>query len=225
MKNKLITAIIAAFFIFLLFSAAAFAAPEDVIIVEESSVLEEIQDEQPITSTEQPIEEIRPFTPAGTGTVIDTATNEDGKEFYTITTPDENVFYLIIDRQRGQENVYFLNAVTVTDLLSLAQIPDYPVYPLTEQPPASIDPEPIPTSTPAPEQSNGNMGTIVFIAVVVVLGGWAGWYFKIYRPKQQGAGSCEKYEPYLDEAEADYADDWDDEPDSDDSPPWDEDES
>ena len=61
---------------------------------------------------EQP-QESKPFTPEGTGTVLDNATDQDGKEFFTITTADEAVFYLVIDRQRGAENVYFLNAVTV----------------------------------------------------------------------------------------------------------------
>ena len=51
----------------------------------------------------------KPFTPEGTGTVVDNATDEDGKEFFTITTPSENVFYLVIDRQRTDNNVYFLN--------------------------------------------------------------------------------------------------------------------
>ena len=63
----------------------------------------------------------RPFTPEGTGTVVDNATDGDGKEFFTITTPSENVFYLIIDRQRDGQNVYFLNAVTEKDLLALAE--------------------------------------------------------------------------------------------------------
>lgn len=36
----------------------------------------------------------KPFTPEGTGTVVDNATDEDGKEFYTIQTPDEHVFFL-----------------------------------------------------------------------------------------------------------------------------------
>ena len=63
----------------------------------------------------------KPFTPDGTGTVVDNATDEDGKEFFTITTPSENVFYLVIDRQRTEENVYFLNAVTEKDLLALAE--------------------------------------------------------------------------------------------------------
>ena len=49
----------------------------------------------------------RPFTPPGTGTVVDNASDNDGKEFYTIKTEDGSVFYLIIDRQRNVENVYF----------------------------------------------------------------------------------------------------------------------
>ena len=60
----------------------------------------------------------KPFTPEGTGTVVDNATDEDGKEFYTIQTPDEHVFFLVIDKQRTSENVYFLDAVTEKDLLS-----------------------------------------------------------------------------------------------------------
>ena len=40
----------------------------------------------------------KPFTPEGTGTVLDNATDQDGKEFFTITTADEAVFYLVIDR-------------------------------------------------------------------------------------------------------------------------------
>ena len=63
----------------------------------------------------------KPFTPEGTGTVVDNATDVDGKEFYTITTPSEHVFYLVVDKQRDSENVYFLDAVTEKDLLALAE--------------------------------------------------------------------------------------------------------
>ena len=62
--------------------------------------------------TEAEPETQNPFTPDGTGTVVDNATDEDGKEFYTITTADESVFYLVIDKQKTSENVYFLNTVT-----------------------------------------------------------------------------------------------------------------
>lgn len=60
---------------------------------------------------------------------VDNATDADGKEFFTITTPAENVFYLVIDRQRETENVYFLNAVTEADLLALAEISEEPITP------------------------------------------------------------------------------------------------
>ena len=62
------------------------------------------------------------FTPDGTGTVLDTATGEgDDKQFYTITTEAGNVFYLIIDGKRNDNNVYFLNGVTEADLMALAE--------------------------------------------------------------------------------------------------------
>lgn len=61
-----------------------------------------------------------PFTPDGQATVTDNATEADGKEFYTFTTPEGNIFYLVIDHERESENVYFLNAVTEMDLLALS---------------------------------------------------------------------------------------------------------
>lgn len=61
------------------------------------------------------------LTPDGQGTVLDNVTSADGKEFFTITTPAENIFYLVIDKQRQGENVYFLNAVTEADLMALAE--------------------------------------------------------------------------------------------------------
>ncbi|NCB53110.1 MAG: DUF4366 domain-containing protein [Clostridia bacterium] len=60
-------------------------------------------------------------TPDGTGSVVSDTTNGDGKEFLTIETSDGNVFYLIIDKQKTGDNVYFLDTVTTKDLLSLTQ--------------------------------------------------------------------------------------------------------
>ena len=162
----------------------------------------------------------KPFTPEGTGTVVDNATDEDGKEFYTIQTPDEHVFYLVIDKQRTSENVYFLDAVTEKDLLSLAQ---------AEKEPETVEPEPEPTPTPQepidrlepapePEPTKGNSpaGTILLVLAVALIGGGAGWYFKIYRPKHQA--------PDLDEEEMDFEAEADNSDEDDDLPPWDEDE-
>jgi len=42
-----------------------------------------------------------------------------GKEFYTIQTASEKVFYLIIDRDGEEETVYFLTEITENDLLNV----------------------------------------------------------------------------------------------------------
>ena len=110
-----------------------------------------------------------PFTPDGTGTVVDNATDEDGKEFYTITTADESVFYLVIDKQKTSENVYFLNTVTVDDLLPLAE--------QGKEPPKEVTPEPEPKPTepvegvpePEPEKKDSPLLSMLLIGAVVGL--------------------------------------------------------
>ena len=134
--------------------------------------------------------EPNPFTPDGTGTVVDNATDQDGKEFFTITTAEEAVFYLVIDRQRETENVYFLNAVTVADLMALAESSGEPAAP---EPTPEPDPEPDPTPEPEPvPEKKGGAGPLLLALAVVVIGGGAGWYFKIYRPKLQKAAEPEE---------------------------------
>ncbi len=166
----------------------------------------------PVEPTTTP--EPNPLTPDGTGTVVDNATDEDGKEFFTITTADESVFYLVIDRQKSTENVYFLNAVTVADLMALAESSGAAV-PITSEPEPEPDPEPTqePEPEPEPESKGGGAGMLLVVLAVVVIGGGAGWYFKIYRPKQQKAVELEE-----DYDETDYGgtEDYDGEA------PWDE---
>ena len=128
------------------------------------------------------------------------------KEFFTIMVADESVFYLVIDRQRETENVYFLNAVTVADLMALAE------------PSPEAVPEPLPEPEPEPEKSGG-AGTLLLVLAVLAIGGGAGWYFKIYRPKQQAAAPGEDF----DEAE-EYGEDYGG-GEYDDLPPWDEEET
>lgn len=97
-------------------TAAANTAAANTTVKKTSASASAAPDEEPDTTLREAV----PLTPDGQATVLDNATSEDGKEFYTIQTPDENVFYLIIDNQRDTENVYFLNAVTEADLMALA---------------------------------------------------------------------------------------------------------
>ena len=164
------------------------------------------QSSEPAEETAPETEEgttAKPFTPEGTGTVVDNATDGDGKEFFTITTPSENVFYLIIDRQRDGQNVYFLNAVTEKDLLALAEKdPEPEVTEPVMEPEPETEPPTEPETEPGPEKTSGfPMGNILMIAAVLLAGGGAGYYFKVYRPKHEV--------PDMDDGEYDYEDEAD----------------
>ncbi|MDR0861861.1 MAG: DUF4366 domain-containing protein [Oscillospiraceae bacterium] len=140
-----------------------------------------------------------PLTPDGTGTVLDKITNENGKEFFTVETPDGNVFYIIVDRERESDNVYLLNAVNEDDLASLAKSGDgMPVSAVTvpEVTPTPAPVETTPTPEPEPQKSgNSNTGTIAFIVIAVVVFGGAAYYFKIVRPKKYSADTNVYDEP------------------------------
>ena len=135
-----------------------------------------------------------PFTPDGGGTVLDNATEREGKEFFTITATDGSVYYLIIDRQRGSENVYFLNAVTREDLLALSEdsgsasyVPG-PTQPEPQIPAPTPEPqEPTPTEPPAQDNGGAGTGTIIFILLAAAIAGGAGYYFKIVKPRKDAA--------------------------------------
>ena len=173
MKNKLrsLTALLAVVLCVSVFSIPAYA---------QSS---EPQTEQAAEETAEPEQAApNPFTPKGTGTVLDNATSEDEKEFY-----------LVIDKQRDADNVYFLNAVTESDLMALAEKDGDTT---TAQP---VEPEPQPTVTPQPEepvteepkepeqpQAQGTSPLLmVLIGVAVLAVGGLGDYFKIYKPKHE----------------------------------------
>ena len=176
--------------------------------------------------------------PGGQGTVIDNASGtseESGREFFTIATPDENVFYLVIDRQRDSENVYFLNAVTESDLMALAEkdadgpsqsaVPDpepvcsctqkcvpgavnaaCPVCILSWQDCASTVEAPGQTDPEPEKQSDGGgTGTIIVVLLAALAVGGAGWYIKIYKPKHDLADAEDLDE--LTEAEEEPTDD------------------
>jgi hypothetical protein len=165
-----------------------------------------------------PVDDTLPLTPDGTASVIDNATEEDGKEFFTFATPEGNVFYLIIDRQRDDGNVYLLNAVTEYDLELLAvggdgrnvsAIPDVGV---TEQQEAHNtagetvdDTIQVETNTEGnisddsklneavPAKPKNDTGMIIFLVIALAIGGGVGYYLKIVKPRQDGNAYDDDY--------------------------------
>ena len=183
------------------------------------------------------------LTPDGNLTLIDDigTSTKVGKQFITLESKNGNVFYMIIDRDdEGEETVHFLNQVDEADLMALtgeeetpatcscttkcvagAVNTSCPVCAVNMTECAGTAPEPAPVTEPAEEpepepQQKSNTGTLLLILAVAVLGGGAGWYLKIYRPKHEKAAVPE--EDYSEEL-ADY-----DDP-EDDGPPWDEDDT
>ena len=123
---------------------------------------------------------------------MDNATDEDGKEFYTITTPDENIFYLVIDKQKTTDNVYFLNAVTEADLLPLAEKSEEETE--TPAPEPESEPEPKTTETPEevaepePDAPDSNLFAILLVGAVALIGGGAGYYLKDLQAEASSPG-------------------------------------
>ena len=138
--------------------------------------------------------------PGGTGTVVE-QTDEEGKEFYTIMTADENVFYLVIDRQRETENVYFLNAVTEADLLPLVEMP------AVEEPEPTPVPTPVPDTAPMPEIESGPDVRLLIILVLAVLA--IGLAFFYVKKRFTARGNEESYEHEPEDYEEPIAEDED----------------
>ncbi len=121
---------------------AAFAGGDDVICVTPEPITQPQSDFETQTTWQISTEEIlaaisgmerdgdAPLTPEGNLTLVDDITSNEsytdlaqtqGKQFITVRTRTGDVFYLIIDRSREEQNVYFLNMVDNADLLALVQ--------------------------------------------------------------------------------------------------------
>lgn len=173
-----------------------------------------------ITKNPMTEKEENPLTPDGNATLVDQASDKDGKEFYTFTSPAGNQFFLIIDKQRSDNNVYFLDYVTEKDLISLAKkdkenplITETP-EPETKQPEPEIKeekPEEKPVEETKPEKKQNNTGIFLILLLVTVGVGIVAYYFKILKPKQEldAADDFEEIE-FLTEEDTEHEEEFED---------------
>ena len=86
------------------------------------------------------------FTPDGNATILDEASSDQNKYFYTIQTENNNTFFLIIDKARSSGNVYLLSAIDENDLMEFVTTEE------TEQEDSGAIPEVfVPATEPEPE--------------------------------------------------------------------------
>lgn len=140
--------------------------------------------------------------------------SETGKEFYTIQTASEKVFYLIIDRDGEEEMVYFLTEVTENDLLNVTAdnsetLPKNSAalesaIPVTEgalpnnngeqekeeetaeEPTEDGEEETTEEPEPEPEKTGENpVATYIILGIVAAAAIGSGYYFKVVRKKKE----------------------------------------
>lgn len=128
-----------------------------------------------------------------------------GKSFYTIQTKSEKIFYLVIDNEKEQDNVYFLTEASENDLLNFtgttaqtipqngATVVGLPEEETDEEKGLEVKKEvekTVPIQTPAPVASkkelpkkNGNVGLFMLMGIAVVAVGGGYYYMKFIKGK------------------------------------------
>lgn len=140
--------------------------------------------EEPMVTTTQV-----PFSVPGNGAVLDDI--EDGsKEFYTITTANNNTFFLVVDKASSVQNAYLLAKVDEDDLKEF--IPGYvEASPEPEPTPAVVIQRPtaLPTASTIEvteaEPEETQTGSYLAIGIIVIIAVAGLYYFKIYKPKKE----------------------------------------
>ena len=148
------------------------------------------------------------------GTVIEETVNTDSegvvtKEFYTITA-GEKIFYLVVDKQQSQDNVYLLTEAGANDLLNFVNYNgvdvwngDVPMYELASE---SIVPLPEitevtkdgtePTIEDSSEPPKTNNNSTIIIVVLVCVAGIGIYFFRMKKRKNDisEAGEIDEFD-------------------------------
>ena len=187
--------------------------------------MEEDDDEENILP-----EDATPTEPSDAKAEVTEHADESKKEFYTIKTDSEKVFYLIIDKSGENEQVYFLTEISERDLLNVTAdtmqtlpqnsaitelaIPNdteeqtdmKDLFGQQEDTEADISTETEVIIEPdVTEEKEGNsMIVYIIMGIAAVIGIGVGYYFKVYKKKQEIAEEDEELfeeEPYENENE------------------------
>ena len=135
------------------------------------------------------------FSTPGNGEVKDDITDSSSKEFLTVTTKNNNTFYIVIDRSATSQNVYMLSQVDENDLAefldkdSTATV----VTPQTDTSNVVLDEtennedtdKAVSADSQKETQTKTNMGAMAAILILALGGVAAYYYFKIYKPKKE----------------------------------------
>ncbi len=178
------------------------ATPSDDTVTDETTDTEDGTDDSYSTDKADDA-----FSVNGNGEVLDNVYDEkSGKEFYTITTANNNTYYLIIDHSSSTKNVYMLSMIDENDLKEFLSEEESKVSEETKTPPSvNLDDEANENNQDkqngkTDEQKKGRnlFGTVIIILVLGAIAGGGYFYFKIYKPKKEAKITDEDME-YVDD--------------------------
>jgi len=124
----------------------------------------------------------------------------DARQFITFKTKSGKTFHLIINHDEEGQNVMLLTEVSEDDLLNMVEKKEKPKEEVKkiEEP---VPVEEIKKEEPKKEESKGG-GFYIFLGIIVLAVVGAGYYFKIYKKKQEDdAEEDEEYDEFEDEYE------------------------
>ena len=156
----------------------------------EAAKIEKAEKEETVIE-ENTTEEEAPFSVPGNGQVQDDITNSKNKEFLTITTKNNNTFYLVIDRSATVDNVSMLSQIDENDLKEFLEEDQTTSSVVDVTPNIVIDENTntdqnnqTETEAPEKEESSSNLGALIAIFAAAVLGVGGYGYMKFIKPKK-----------------------------------------
>ena len=184
--------------------------PQDATASEPTSATGTVED-RTVTGIEQELAEQNESVES-----ISSTTTEGGKEFYTISTKSGKIFYLIVDNEQSQDNVYFLTEVDEQDLMNFTlsdtvTLPDVDtVYATVDDGNSTETTETEESETEETEESEAaeeteeeeepekesKLGSYLLITLLAAGVGAGAWYMKIYKPKHEYDDEDEYEEEY-----------------------------
>ena len=123
----------------------------------------------------------------------------DARQFITFKTKSGKTFHLIINHDEEGQNVMLLTEVSEDDLLNMVEKKEKPKEEVKkiEEP---VPVEEIKKEEPKKEESKGG-GSYIFLGIIVFAVVGVGYYFKIYKKKQEAHEDEEEYDEFEDEYE------------------------
>ena len=189
--NKMLAVFILSASMIFATGTTAFAYVDESAEASKTESVETEETEKDTVVEENQINTEEPFSVPGNAQVQDDITNSKNKEFLTITTKNNNTFYVIIDRSANVDNVYMLSQIDENDLQefleedsSASTIVDVTPEVVIDENTHTEQTEQPATESPEKEGTASNLGALVAILIAAILGVGAYGYIKFIKPKK-----------------------------------------